>query len=187
MAHCNGKLSMKTRLISTLLAAGSLPLLLASAPASATTQNTLQTTRYGGGSCHPTNTSNAEHARIDDQGRIFNTSPTQVLAVDCTLVRDVFQGKSAFVKMYVIDQKGQPGASLVCTFLMSNPLTGRVVNRSLFGTTDAPSSPTQGAIINSAVLPGGNIAVLNCNIPHAAADGTLQSGIGGYELIEAVN
>jgi hypothetical protein len=179
---------MKTRLITTLLAAaGSLPLLLASAPASATTENTLQTTRYGGGSCHATNASNAAHAQIDKQGRIFNTSPTQPLVVDCTLVRDVFQGKSAFVKMYVIDQKGQPGVSLTCTFLMSNPITGQVVNRSLFSTTDAPSSPTQGAIINSAVLPGGNVAVLNCNIPHAAADGSLQSGIGGYELIEAVN
>jgi hypothetical protein len=179
---------MKTRLISTLLAAaGSLSMLLGSAPASATTENTLQTTRYGGGSCHPTNASNAAHAQIDKQGRIFNTSPTQALVVDCTLVRDVFQGKSAFVKTYVIDQKAHPGSALVCTFLMSNPITGQVVNRSLFSTSDTPSSPTQGAILSSTVLPGGNIAVLNCSIPAAATDGTLQSGIGGYELIEAVN
>ena len=177
---------MKTRnlLTTSLFGIVALPLLMAAQPASATFTNNVQYTHYAGASCQPTNASNAEHAQVDSKGRIFNTSPTQVLAVNCTVTRDPFEGKSTGIKMFVIDQKAQPGNSLTCKFSMVSPLTGQVARQSLFGTTDKASSPTQGQAIESTFLPSLNIGVLNCFIPPADANGGHQSGIAGYMVTD---
>jgi hypothetical protein len=176
---------MKAKILSAVLvAAGAVPLLMASAPASATLASGTQITRYAGSACQPTDASNAAHARVDNSGRIFNTSPTDVLAVSCTVVRDQFGGKSAKMRVYAIDQKQAPGSSLSCTFSMSNPVTGQVNAKSLFGTGDAPSSPSLAQPIESTVLTAVNQATLKCLIPHAAPDGTKQAGIGGYDFSE---
>lgn len=176
---------MNTRIISSLLAAaGSLALLVAGAPASATAANGQQITRYDGGSCRPTSASSAEHFKIDNLGRLFNTSPTDFLGVDCPLVRDFWGSKSASVRVYVFDQKGNPNFSLSCTFQMYNPATGQVHSSSLFLTSATPSAPSAGVAIESKVLTAFNMASLHCLVPPAAADGSRQSGIGGYDYTE---
>lgn len=104
--------------------------------------------------------------------------------VDCTVTRDPFDAKSAQATVWAIDQKAQPGPGLTCQFSMVNPLAGQVHSQSLFGTSDAPGSPTQGQAIASAFLPSLGIGVLNGFIPPADADGGRQSGIGGYEATD---
>lgn len=179
---------MKAKFLSAvLLAASSLPLLLASAPASATLNNGLQLTRYMASSCHPTNASNAAHAQIDGSGRIFNTSPTQVLAVDCTVARDFFGGNKARVQLYAIDQKAHAGSALTCKLSMVSTSNGSATVSSLFGTSDTPSSPSATQQIFSETLTAGNsLARLSCFIPPAAADGSKQSGILGYDFVESL-
>jgi hypothetical protein len=176
---------MNAKLILTMFAAaGSLTLLVAGAPASATVLGGQQITRYDGGSCRPSSPASAARIKIDDIGRLFNTSPTDSLEVDCPLVRDLWVNKSASVRMYVFDQKAHPGAALSCRFQMFNPLTGQSQGSSVFGTNDTPSRPSAGAAIESTLLATQNLASLHCRIPPAAADGTLQSGIGGYDFTE---
>jgi hypothetical protein len=176
---------MKTKSISAaLLGAVSLPLLLAIQPAAAKFSGGVQTTHYTGGSCQPTNGSNAAHAQVDSRGRIFNTSSTDVLAVDCQVTIDPFEGKTHNVLVGAIDQKAHPGSSLTCKFQMVNPLTGAIVSQSLFITSDAKSSPTQVEVIRSSILTGTSHGVLNCFIPAADATGKIQSGISGYDVVD---
>ena len=176
---------MNAKFLSTfLLAAGSLPLIVASPPAAATLSGGTQITRYAGNACHPVDAQGMAQAKIDNNGRIFNTSPDHVLAVNCTVVRDQFAGKNANVTVYAIDQKQKLGALLTCRFSMDNPATGQVNSQSLFGTTEVVSSPTQAQAIKSAALSVINHATLHCFIPQAAPDGSKQSGIAGYDFTE---
>ena len=176
---------MKTKfLAATIFGAVTLPLLLASQPAAAKFVSGVQHTRYAGGSCQPTNASNAAHAQVDSRGRIFNTSPTDVLAVDCQVTVDPLEGKTHNILVGAIDQKAHLGSSLTCKFLMINPFNGAINGQSLFGTTSTPSSPTQVEVIRSTTLVSAGHTVLNCFIPAADANGKTQSGISSYEVVD---
>ena len=138
-----------------------------------------------GAACQPT--TQDQVYSTDGAGRIFNPSTTQVLGVNCPVVRDVIAGRSngidqAFIKVF--DNNPDTGREVTCTLLSFRGDTGQLVEAISRNTVGSNPNVQQLPLFTDLASTNGGYYNLQCVIPPRTSSTAPMSGVVMYEIDE---